>query len=92
MSGREMTRKRMVLFLQLPALDNDVHGAHENIPLALLGWAAGCAVVWSGLFTVGNFLYGRTAMALVLLGIFVLGSLVLLGVISRLWSARSEPR
>ena len=29
-----MIRKRQVLFLQLPALDNDVHGAHENIPLA----------------------------------------------------------
>ena len=28
-----MTRKQNVLFLQLPSLDNDVHGPHENIPL-----------------------------------------------------------
>ncbi|MGH7969804.1 MAG: Na+:solute symporter, partial [Limisphaerales bacterium] len=68
----------------------EARATHENIPLALLGWAAGCAVVWSGLFTVGNFLYGRTAMALVLLSIFIVGSLVLVGVISRLWSAPSE--
>ncbi|HTL57464.1 MAG TPA: sodium:solute symporter family protein [Candidatus Limnocylindrales bacterium] len=58
----------------------------ENIPLALVGWAAGCAVVWSGLFTVGNFLYGRTTAALVLLAVFVAGGFVLLAVIRRLWS------
>lgn len=29
-----MTRKQNLLFLQLPSLDNDVHGPHENIPLA----------------------------------------------------------
>ena len=34
--------------------------AGDNIPLALLGWVAGCATIWSALFTVGNFLYGRT--------------------------------
>ena len=33
----------------------------DNIPLALLGWVAGCTVIWSSLFTVGNLLYGRTA-------------------------------
>jgi Na+/proline symporter len=33
--------------------------AHENIPLALIGWATGTATIWSALFTVGNFLYGR---------------------------------
>jgi len=47
-------------------------------------------VVWSGLFAVGNFLYGRTALALALSGLFVVGSAVLLGVISRLWSGSSQ--
>src|SRR5215813_9625189 len=60
--------------------------SHENIPLALLGWAAGCAVIWSGLFTVGNFLYGRTTAALVLLSVFIGGGLILLAVIRRLWT------
>ncbi len=57
----------------------------QNIPLALLGWAAGCAVIWAGLFTVGNLLYGRTGMALLILGVFVVSSLVLVWVINRLW-------
>jgi len=68
----------------------EARATHENIPLSLLGWAAGCAVVWSGLFAVGNFLYGRTALALALSGLFVVGSAVLLGVISRLWSGSSQ--
>jgi Na+/proline symporter len=57
----------------------------ENIPLALLGWATGCAVIWSSLFTLGNFLYGRYGYASVLLSVFLLSGLVLIGVINRLW-------
>jgi len=63
----------------------------RNIPLALLGWAAGCSVIWSGLFVVGNFLYGRLGMALLLLGVFVGSGLVLLYVIRRLWDTASTP-
>lgn len=58
---------------------------HENIPLALLGWTAGCAAIWSSLFTVGNFLYGRLALAGVLLAVFIASGLVLVWVINRLW-------
>ena len=46
----------------------------DNIPMALLGWVAGCTMIWSSLFTVGNFLYGRTATAFVLLGIFAISA------------------
>jgi len=60
--------------------------AGDNIPLALLGWVAGCAVVWSALFTLGNFLYGRTTYAVILLGIFVVSGLALLFVVKRLWT------
>ena len=31
----------------------------DNIPLALVGWVTGSLTIWSALFTVGNFLYGR---------------------------------
>jgi hypothetical protein len=58
---------------------------HENIPLALVGWSAGCAVIWSSLFAVGNFLYGRTGMALALVAVFVVCGLILLKVINTLW-------
>ena len=32
--------------------------AEENIPRALVGWLAGCTMIWSALFATGNFLYG----------------------------------
>ena len=65
----------------------------DNFPVALIGWVSGSATIWSALFTVGNFLYGRTTHAFVLLGVFVVSGFVLLRVISRLWardSARSS--
>ncbi len=57
----------------------------ENIPLALLGWAAGCSTIWSSLFAVGNFLYGRTGYALVLTGTFVVSGAVLIYVVNKIW-------
>jgi len=62
----------------------------QNIPLALAGWVSGSTMIWSALFTVGNFLYGRTGMAFLLLGVFVISSLGLLAVIRRLWTDRPE--
>ena len=64
----------------------EAKATHENIPMALLGWVAGCASIWSALFTVGNFLYGRTETAVILLVIFLVSSSALLYVVSRLWS------
>lgn len=63
----------------------------ENIPLALLGWTAGCAVIWSSLFSVGNFLYGRMVPAGLLLAVFVASGAVLLFVINRLWGKKHGP-
>jgi Na+/proline symporter len=57
----------------------------DNIPLALLGWLCGTSAIWSSLFTVGNFLYGRMEYALVLFLVFGSSSLGLLLVIRRLW-------
>jgi len=65
---------------------------HENIPLSLLGWVVGCTVIWSGLFMVGNFLYGRLGAALLLLAIFIVSGTVLVVIINKLWSNNdSEP-
>jgi SSS family solute:Na+ symporter len=65
--------------------DAEARATHENIPMALLGWVAGCTVIWSSLFTVGNFLYGRTDYALMLFGVFVVSGSALLYVMNRLW-------
>lgn len=58
----------------------------DSMPQALLGWVAGCTVIWSALFTVGNILYGRTAQALALGAVFVVSGLILIRVVNRLWS------
>jgi SSS family solute:Na+ symporter len=59
--------------------------SHENFPLALLGWSAGCATIWSSLFVVGSVLYGRWSQAAWLFGVFVVAGLILLKVIRILW-------
>ncbi len=72
--------------LEAGVSEAEARASHENIPLALLGWVAGCTVVWSGLFMVGNFLYGRLGLALVLLGALTISGVALVAVINRLWS------
>ena len=61
-------------------------GAGDHMPLALLGWVAGCATIWSALFTVGNLLYGRTGAALGLAAVFVVSGLALVSVMRTLWT------
>ncbi|HVO09204.1 MAG TPA: sodium:solute symporter family protein [Vicinamibacteria bacterium] len=61
----------------------------ENIPLALVGWVSGCATIWSSLFAVGNFLYGRMGYAALCLAVFVVAGGVLLYVVNRLWTSPS---
>ena len=55
--------------------------------MALLGWFCGCATIWSALFTVGNYLYGRMGYALLCGAVFVGAGSVLIAVIRRLWQA-----
>ncbi|HEY8460826.1 MAG TPA: Na+:solute symporter, partial [Blastocatellia bacterium] len=62
----------------------------DSLPLALVGWVAGCAMIWSSLFTVGNFLYGRYAYALALGATFVISGIILLKVINKLWTTKGE--
>lgn len=65
-----------------------LHGDHMG--MAALGWVSGCAMIWSSLFAIGNFLYGRTGLALTLTAVFVVSGLVLLKVIRHLWD-RTTP-
>jgi hypothetical protein len=52
---------------------------------ATLGWVSGCTVIWSSLFAIGNFLYGRTQSAMILTAVFVVSGGVLLWVVNHLW-------
>jgi len=69
----------------IPAAEAAQFAQQDNIPLAMLGWVAGVSVIWSSLFTVGNFLYGRTGYAVGLGVVFVVSGSVLIGVVKRLW-------
>ncbi|HYN08864.1 MAG TPA: sodium:solute symporter family protein [Vicinamibacterales bacterium] len=71
-------------------VSDDGAGA-ENVPRALLGWFAGCAAIWSALFTIGNALYGRWMQASVLMAVFVVSALALTQVLRRLWPERDNP-
>jgi Na+/proline symporter len=64
----------------------DAAATRENIPLSLLGWVTGCSAIWSSLFTVGNFLYGRMGYAIALLAVFAVSVAGLVFVMRRLWS------
>ncbi|HEX5069775.1 MAG TPA: sodium:solute symporter family protein [Vicinamibacterales bacterium] len=57
----------------------------ESMPLALLGWVAGCSAIWSSLFTIGNFLYGRWARGWILAAVFTAAAMTLAWVLRRLW-------
>jgi solute:Na+ symporter, SSS family len=63
----------------------------DNMGTATLGWVAGCATIWSSLFAIGNFLYGRTQPALMLTAVFVVSGVVLITVTNRLWDRNTVP-
>jgi hypothetical protein len=63
----------------------------NNIGAAFLGWVAGCLVIWSSLFAIGNFLYAsgdpsRLTAAWVLTAICAVSGFTLLKVTQRLWA------
>jgi solute:Na+ symporter, SSS family len=57
----------------------------DNIPMALLGWLTGCIAIWSSLFAVGNYLYGRWGYAIGLTVVFVITGTILIRIVNRLW-------
>jgi solute:Na+ symporter, SSS family len=71
---------------------SDAEVAGENqIGTSLVGWLAGCVVIWSSLFAIGSFLYlpgdpSRATDAWVLLAVFVVSGAVLIRVTQRLWA------
>jgi Na+/proline symporter len=66
--------------------EREITAAGDDMRLATLGWVSGCIVIWSSLFAIGNFLYGRIGLAWTLTAVFMASGLVLIRVISRLWT------
>jgi Na+/proline symporter len=57
----------------------------DHMGMATLGWVSGCVVIWSSLFAIGNFLYGRSTLAWGLTAIFLVSGITLVYVTNRLW-------
>jgi solute:Na+ symporter, SSS family len=68
----------------------DEVAAGDNIPMALLGWVVGCMAIWSSLFAVGNYLYGRWGYAIGLTVVFLVTGTVLVRIVNRLWVGAGE--
>ena len=71
-------------------LPRDARVSPDNIPMALVGWMAGCTTIWTALFAVGNFLYGRTGQALLLTVIFSFSAAVLIAIVRKLWQGAAD--
>jgi SSS family solute:Na+ symporter len=63
----------------------------DRIGQAALGWVAGCLTIWSSLFAIGNLLYGRYQLAVILIALFVVSGSVLIVVINSLWDRAPAP-
>jgi solute:Na+ symporter, SSS family len=63
-----------------------VHPEQENFRLALAGWVAGCLMIWSALFTVGNVLYGRYGYAVGLFALFTISGVTVIHVVRKIWN------
>lgn len=68
--------------------------ARHTDPLgkATLGWISGCLTIWSSLFALGEFLYGRVQPALILTAVFVVSGSVLIYVMNTLWDRGAARR
>lgn len=70
---------------ELEAEGGSLEETAGNVPMALIGWLSGSVMIWSSLFTVGNFLYGRMDYAIGLGLTFVVSGTILISVVRRLW-------
>jgi hypothetical protein len=61
----------------------------DSVPQMLLGWTAGIAFVYSGLFGTGNLIYGRTGSAFICTVVFVASGALLAMLVPRMFSAGS---
>ena len=68
--------------------EGDLPASPDSVPMMLLGWTAGIAFVYAGLFGSGSFLYGKFGVAAVWLVVFLVSGGALLWIVPRVFSAK----
>jgi SSS family solute:Na+ symporter len=67
-------------------IETGITGSGDGMPMALLGWVAGCAFVYASLFGAGSFLYGRTLQGAWWVTVWLASGFGLLKLLPRLWA------
>ena len=74
------------------AAEAGVGPSPDSLSQSLLGWALGCAFIYSALFGVGSALYGHLPQATAWLGVFVVSGVWLIRLLPRLWGTGTRER
>lgn len=64
-----------------------IAAASDSLPQAMLGWVMGCTLVYSAMFGVGSFLYGRTTAGVVFAVVGVASAFGVRAVLRGFWAA-----
>ncbi|MDO4558717.1 MAG: Na+:solute symporter, partial [Planctomycetia bacterium] len=75
---------------ELGITKEEVRATGDRLPVAILGTVAGCAMIWSSLFAVGNVLYGRSGYAWVCTGVFVVSGWIVVRIVRQIWRGAPE--
>jgi len=71
-------------------IEAGITASGDSMPMALLGWVAGCAFVYASLFGAGSFLYGRTLQGACWVAVWLASGFGLLKLLPHLWAGAKE--
>ena len=69
--------------------DSGLAPSRDNVPDMMLGWTAGVAFVYAGLFGTGSLIYGRMLAAALWAVVFVVSGVAIVRIIPRLFSGEA---
>ena len=74
----------------IAGVGDSARSAATSLPIAMAGWVAGCAAIWSSLFATGSILYGRWPQAALLLVVFAVSVVALAWAMKRQWPTSAD--
>jgi Na+(H+)/acetate symporter ActP len=99
---RPVEKSKLISFYQLvkPAgpgwnkirQEANLEPSSDSLTLCLAGWVSGCVFVYAALFGTGAYIYGRISLGVFWTVLFVISTLALIKIISKLWSGARGQR